>query len=244
MIKFFRKIRQNLLSENKFSKYLIYAIGEIVLVVIGILIALSINNWNERQKDSVIELQLLKSLEKDLETNISRIKSAIYTDSVVLSQNRVLLSLLEDEKSILTDSIQKYFGRINRYGAFFPQKMTYETLKSKGLEIIKNDSIRNKIALLFDDTYSANDYKNELNKEIYVNTNTLLNKRLKTTNIESFSSKVPNNFESLKSDKEFINNLSHISAEKYNFLGMSKYHLQQTEMVRSNIIDEIKKLEE
>jgi len=47
MIKFFRKIRQQLLAENKFTKYLIYAIGEIVLVVIGILIALSINNWNE-----------------------------------------------------------------------------------------------------------------------------------------------------------------------------------------------------
>jgi hypothetical protein len=50
MIKFFRKIRQNLLSEGKTVKYLKYAIGEIVLVVIGILIALSINNWNENQK--------------------------------------------------------------------------------------------------------------------------------------------------------------------------------------------------
>ena len=46
MLKFFRKIRQKLLTDNKFSKYLIYALGEIVLVVIGILIALSINNWN------------------------------------------------------------------------------------------------------------------------------------------------------------------------------------------------------
>ena len=50
MIKFFRKIRQNLLSEGKTGKYLKYAIGEIILVVIGILIALSINNWNENQK--------------------------------------------------------------------------------------------------------------------------------------------------------------------------------------------------
>jgi len=50
MIKFFRKIRQRLLNENKFSKYLIYAIGEIVPVVIGILIALQINNWNENRK--------------------------------------------------------------------------------------------------------------------------------------------------------------------------------------------------
>jgi hypothetical protein len=54
-MKFFRKIRQRLLTENKFSKYLIYAIGEIVLVVIGILIALSINNWNQGRIDKKSE---------------------------------------------------------------------------------------------------------------------------------------------------------------------------------------------
>lgn len=53
MIKFFRKVRQKLLTENNFSKYLIYAIGEIILVVIGILIALQVNNWNtERTRDN------------------------------------------------------------------------------------------------------------------------------------------------------------------------------------------------
>ena len=55
MIKFFRKIRQKLLSENKFSKYLLYAIGEIILVVIGILIALQINNQNIYKQERSIE---------------------------------------------------------------------------------------------------------------------------------------------------------------------------------------------
>ena len=77
MIKFFRKIRQKLLSENKFSKYLVYAIGEIVLVVIGILIALQINNWNENRKNEeqgIIQKKALKiELENDLETLISDI---------------------------------------------------------------------------------------------------------------------------------------------------------------------------
>lgn len=54
MIKFFRHIRKRLLSENKFSKYLLYAVGEIVLVVIGILIALGINDWNENRKNETI----------------------------------------------------------------------------------------------------------------------------------------------------------------------------------------------
>ncbi len=66
MIKFFRKIRQKLLSENKFSKYLIYAIGEIVLVVIGILIALQINNWNEGRKEFNKSKALLEEFKRDL----------------------------------------------------------------------------------------------------------------------------------------------------------------------------------
>jgi uncharacterized membrane-anchored protein YhcB (DUF1043 family) len=71
MIKFFRKIRQKMLTENKFSKYLIYAIGEIILVVIGILIALQINNWNENKKLNAIKdnnyIQLLEDLKTDKE---------------------------------------------------------------------------------------------------------------------------------------------------------------------------------
>ena len=66
MIKFFRKIRQRLLTENKFSKYLLYAIGEILLVVLGILIALSINNWNNNNNDRILEKEYLKRLQKDL----------------------------------------------------------------------------------------------------------------------------------------------------------------------------------
>ena len=69
MIKFFRRIRQRLLTENKFSKYLLYAIGEIILVVIGILIALSINNWNEDRKESLIEKNYLRRLLADLEND-------------------------------------------------------------------------------------------------------------------------------------------------------------------------------
>ena len=68
MFKFFRRIRQKLLAENKFSKYLIYAFGEIVLVVIGILIALQINNWNENRADTKRFISELKELKSELLT--------------------------------------------------------------------------------------------------------------------------------------------------------------------------------
>ena len=74
MIKFFRKIRQNLLMENKTGKYLKYAIGEILLVVIGILIALSINNWNEKRKARIEEKILLSNLKDDFKQAISSLE--------------------------------------------------------------------------------------------------------------------------------------------------------------------------
>ena len=71
MIKFFRKIRYNLMEKNKTGKYLKYDIGEIVLVVIGILIALSINNWNEGRKERLKEINYLENLKIDLLNEIN-----------------------------------------------------------------------------------------------------------------------------------------------------------------------------
>mgnify|MGYP000091346710 CR=1 FL=1 len=87
MIKFFRKIRQSLLGENKFSKYLLYAIGEIILVVIGILIALQINNNNEAKNNKEHFIKVLKEIRQDLETDISNATAVLRigqkTDSLV-----------------------------------------------------------------------------------------------------------------------------------------------------------------
>ena len=71
MIKFFRKIRQNLVMQNKTSKYFKYAIGEIILVVIGILIALQINNWNSNRILQANQLQLSKRLLEETKRNMN-----------------------------------------------------------------------------------------------------------------------------------------------------------------------------
>ena len=91
MFKFFRKIRQRLLTENKFSKYLLYAIGEIILVVIGILIALSINNWNQNHIDKKNEQILLKQLFKDFEANDSILKNGLTNYQRLLKYQNVIL---------------------------------------------------------------------------------------------------------------------------------------------------------
>ena len=78
MIKFFRRIRQNLLNEGKTSKYFKYAIGEILLVVIGILIALQINNWNEQRKNKAKEKAILASIHKEFTKNKIQLDSVLF----------------------------------------------------------------------------------------------------------------------------------------------------------------------
>jgi len=86
MIKFFRKIRQKLLTENKFSQYFIYAIGEIILVVIGILIAISINNWIDTRKKDDLKISYIESLKSDLSADIVYFKTQIAIDSTELAK--------------------------------------------------------------------------------------------------------------------------------------------------------------
>ena len=86
MIKCFRKIRQNLLSEGKTGKYIKYAIGEIVLVVIGILIALTINNWNENRKTEVKRKIYYRQLLIDLKTDKNYCKNRIGNFEAILNK--------------------------------------------------------------------------------------------------------------------------------------------------------------
>lgn len=102
MINLFRKIRQKLLVENRFSKYLLYAIGEIVLVVIGILIALQINNANENRKNTEKVKILLGKIQNELETDIKEIKSIIEFYGVKDS----LIKLVLNDKVSKTDYLK------------------------------------------------------------------------------------------------------------------------------------------
>ena len=109
MINFFKKIRKKLISKNKFSNYLIYAIGEIVLVVIGILIALQINNWNEYKKKEQYELSLLKEMKKNLKADIRDIEINIkFNERSIKSTNIILRSFKNNIP--YNDSLNKHYG--------------------------------------------------------------------------------------------------------------------------------------
>lgn len=144
MIKFFRKIREKLLTEKKFSKYFLYAIGEIILVVIGILIALQINNQNEARKERDKEVKYLKNLKVDLQNEILNSKEfAAYHFSKV----KACSILINGGAPITIKELQEYtdtYEQVFMWIDFVPNNNTFKELLSSGnLSLIKNDSIKN-----------------------------------------------------------------------------------------------------
>ena len=112
MLRFFRNIRQRLLTDHKFSKYLLYAIGEILLVVIGILIALQIDNWNEERKDRIKERQILSSLLEDFSANDAILDTALIDISDQIKNWTIVLDIVNTPASEIDSSITRSKGRV------------------------------------------------------------------------------------------------------------------------------------
>ena len=106
MIKFLRKIRRKLLSENRFSRYMVYAIGEIALVVIGILIALQINNWNEINKNKEKELKVLMNLKADFITTKSNLIQADENLSALVGKHNAILNFVAFDQPQISDGMK------------------------------------------------------------------------------------------------------------------------------------------
>ena len=158
MIKFFRHIRRSLINENKMGKYFKYAIGEILLVVIGILIALSINNWNEERKNRDQEKLYLKDVYQDFTANKIQFDNVLiwYREQLRITDSLIGLGPITNQN---WNDINKNFSRAFRPMSFDPKNSSIETLISSGnIDLVQNDSLK-KLLLSWNDQYL--DYKEE-----------------------------------------------------------------------------------
>ena len=261
MIKFFRKIRQRLLSENKLSKYLIYAIGEIILVVIGILIALQINNWNEQRKIDKIEYSYLNRLSVDLEDNITTWESLIKDEEKRFEATKqfIKFSLNKDRDSVL--NVLPYFNIIARWDDLTINQVTFDEMKNSGkLDIISNDSI--KINLLrLDQLYNKvferkNSTKESHRKMIGEPVNEILNtlnfveldnaysnlhpKTYTKTELESLLELFGNDFFELVNNQKFMNSLVFSMYSHELVLGEIQHAHSNAQRLKQLIDDELK----
>ncbi|WP_445381219.1 DUF6090 family protein [Robiginitalea sp. IMCC43444] len=154
MLRFFRQIRQRLLTDNKISKYLLYAIGEILLVVIGILIALQVDDWTNKKELKAAEIQtyavLLTSLRKD---SLELVRIIDVQTKSLNAQNTILNS---SAKELLDEHSNREISELifdvhNGAYSFFPKYGTYNSLVSnKGIDLISSEKIKSDLIDLYD----------------------------------------------------------------------------------------------
>ncbi|WP_052823548.1 hypothetical protein [Neotamlana sedimentorum] len=179
MIKLFRKIRQKLLSENKFGKYLTYAIGEIILVVIGILIALYINNLNTDKQESITLNGYLNNIAENIKSDqINLKKITAFRDSSVIGSKFFMKMIEQESKEQFTTYFSKYF-KFNPWldESFQSNQSGFEALKNSGYlnkiqrtdletELYKYYSLVQKIK---DEEQSLNNFMEEMEYDMYKN---------------------------------------------------------------------------
>ena len=219
MLTFLRKIRKGLLDGGRISKYTLYAIGEIALVVIGILIALQINNWNEKRKLQNKEIKIYQEIQSELTESLVDIES----DLEDLKRNFNASIKIRDMyigKNVSKDSFMYYMPYVYDKEATNPKSSAFESLKSFGLDILSNDTLRQNITSLYQLRFEsitnsyviheADSYREKIeilfNSYLRINNSSILNdinldkggfsRDLRYMNIDDFSS--------LINDKELL----------------------------------------
>ncbi|RLD25506.1 MAG: hypothetical protein DRI75_13265 [Bacteroidetes bacterium] len=211
MINFFRKTRKKLADDNKPVKYFRYAIGEIALVVIGILIALSINNWNEERKYHNQEITMLKEIKSSLNENIVQLNLMLeYNNDVIKSYE--IINEFYDKKLPYNDSLDIHFAVLDNWESPFFNYSAYMTLKNKGVELLSNDSLKQRIVRVFEydlELLTNDQDKSEWNYNMAV-VLPFFSKNFTDIRLSSPKTSKPNNYGELMDDQEFKNILRHI----------------------------------
>ena len=243
MIKFFTKIRYDLLEKNKTGKYLKYAIGEIILVVIGILIALSINNWNENRKKRNEESILLIALKQDFLENRKRLIETIESQEkmIYFSLSFIKLITSNTSKTVSQDSILN----LKAYGAnsWFRAELvnsSYKTIISSGKgDVIKNLNLKKRLIEFstdmesgFEDDYESKECLVYMNNISYKYESKFLNENdKKFFGISMPQDSVRKSIDNLLSNKSYLGALINKTGIESARLDYQKNLLNQTDEI-------------
>ena len=210
MIQFFRKIRYNLIEQNKTGKYLKYAIGEIILVVIGILIALQINDWNAQKSRLKEEHRILQNIQQDVITDTLDLTRKIErAQHRIIQMDSVYFALKETDRFTSNEFIQYAYSMAGG-DTFNVNSGTYdESLSASTLKYIRNDEVRQEVF-----EYYRNAKQNQIDQfatlQKYDFVFPVMFNKLSTSKdfFETFLNKPTNlesiNIKSLSEDKQFI----------------------------------------
>ena len=175
MLTFLRKVRKSLIETSSTRKYLLYAIGEILLVMVGILLALQVNNWNEWRKDRRKESNYLKDIKADLQMDTIELNSIIKSSQRRLSIYHALdqdFNLNDELKIAIQENEYSFRALFNRGISYRPIKGSYSSLISDGQsKLIQNRQLFNLVQEIYDVGYSRVASLYETLKDVHVDLN-------------------------------------------------------------------------
>ena len=236
MLTFFRRIRKELLGEGSASKYFLYAIGEILLVMIGILLALQVNNWNEERKKEAIEKDLLLGIKENILGNIEYLNAEIQRNRRLMNSAQVALNALDNDLPH-HDSLDVHFARSSRiWNISFP-RASFETLKSEGLRLIDSKELREQVINLFEKDYISLENFTEKKGDDF-SANILFPAFMRNFRL-GFGLAVPNNYDSLKDDAEFKNILYHGISTRWEIITKAEVIISESNFVIDRISEEL-----
>ncbi|NND31973.1 MAG: hypothetical protein HKN76_05230 [Saprospiraceae bacterium] len=148
MLNLFRRLRRKLIDEGNLRKYMLYAFGEILLIVLGILIALQLNDWKEEADQKTTEIKLLSELYHDLEESERRFTSSLEIDREVLASKQVIIKVI-DQNLPWHDSLQLHFNLFNFWETYSIDATAYKSIENWGINNLSNDTLRRQIVNIF-----------------------------------------------------------------------------------------------
>lgn len=206
MLKLFRRIRRKLLAEGRLSKYLVYAIGEVLLVIVGILIALQFNNSNNEREMRQKEYVLLLELRENLKTNIDQFNSNIDWQSKRVNDIDKIIDYSKKGKS-WNDTLSVAMTHFQNPEEYFINASAYESLKSIGLDLISSDMVRKSIADIYEKQYLTNEIRNnEYGQVIFLVREPFLLKHFSYDHLKG--EMIPNSPSTILNNQEFTNIVS------------------------------------
>jgi hypothetical protein len=207
-------MRERLLKKRKLMTYLFYAVGEILLVVIGILIALQVNNWNEEQKERDLELKMLSQIGADLRGSSEDINELYNRLEISINSADSLLKSFRNRNE--TQGFVFHASLIHRRFFFNPSTSGYAQLRTSSANVIQNDALRNRIVEIYEGGFEEIKKRQELLSEHMTinliplsrsrfNLNKQISFRMSDFDENSMDFYEPNDFETLAMDTEFAN---------------------------------------
>ena len=206
MLRFVFKSKEVKGKNKETRTFWIYAFGEFVLVFLGILIALQVDNWNQDRRVRKLESEMLRELLANLRSDQIDVETNIRMHETATSSTRMILDFIDENKP-WHDSLASHLGNLNIGSIFWENISSYESLKSLGIDLISNDSIRQQITHLYSVSY---DYIATLEEISLTHTFEILNASVAKLLYMTYPewSYVPLDVSALKADNEFRHNLT------------------------------------